>query len=385
MILTLDLETSTHNIGNPFDTRNFIVSAHIKCADKPVTAHFYDDPDFTTVLRDNCALASLLVGVNCKFDLSHLKRKEITLPDGCRVWDCMLAEFILSGQTSPFASLNQLAEKYGLGQKQNLVAEFWDKGFSTEDIPRDVVAEYGNHDVDLSYAVYLKQQTDPRMSPELHKLILLDGLDLLVLLDMECNGFKYDVAGSKARAETLLAELKDIDAELLSYSPHPINLESGDHLSCFLYGGSITEDVYLSEPAVYQSGAKKGQQYVKRSFSHTEAKLFPQLFVPLKGTALKKEGFYSTAEDTLIQLKAKTKVQRSIITLLNRRAYISKLCGTYLNAMPNLIEEMHWADNTIHGQFNQVVARTGRLSSSRPNMQNAPEDVDEFFVTRFAD
>lgn len=383
MILTLDLETSIHNKGNPFDQRNFIVSAHIKRADQPTTCHFYDEPDFATILRKSVAAASLFIGVNCKFDLSWLLyERKIRVPSSCRIWDCMLAEFILSGQTAPFTSLAQLAEKYGLEAKGSL-DDYWDKGISTENIPRDVVSEYGNLDTSLSYAVYLAQQSDPRMSPELHKLILLDGLDLLVLLDMECNGFKYNVAGSLKKAELLLKELNEVDEELYSFSPTRFNLDSGDWLSCFLYGGTIEEDVFKPVDRIYQGGPNKGAAYVRNEWQRTDKYVFPQLFVPLKGTALKKEGFYSTAEDVLIQLKARTKEQRRIVALLNRRAFISKLCGTYLVAMPTLIELMHWEDETIHGQFNQVVARTGRLSSSRPNMQNAPEDVDEFFVTRF--
>jgi DNA polymerase I-like protein with 3'-5' exonuclease and polymerase domains len=383
MNLVLDLETSTHNKGNPFDTRNFIVSCHFKLGDNPVVCKFYDEPDFLTCIREAMAQATLFVGFNCKFDLAHLRLLGINLPDGCRVWDCMLAEFILSGQTRPFISLNELCGIYNLGRKDDVVAEYWEQGISTESIPRDIVEQYGNLDCSLTSRAYTCQQSDSRMSPELHKLVLLDGLDLLVLCDMECNGFKYDSLGSKAKAESLERELQGIDEELFSYSPKRFNLDSGDQLSAFLYGGEFKEDIYLVEEAVYQSGAKKGNPYQKRSFVRTDTHRFDGFFKPLKGSELKKEGYYSTAEDVLLQLKAKTKEQRRIVALLNRRSVISKLCGTYLVALPALIESMSWADNTIHGQFNQVVARTGRLSSSRPNMQNAPEEVDEFFITRF--
>lgn len=383
-LITLDLETSIYNTGNPFDTRNFIVTAHIKEEDQLTKCYFYDEPDFRTKIQQAMRQATLLVGVNIKFDLHHCRNMGLQLRDGCRVWDCMLAEFILSGQTNPFASLNELAEKYNLGKKEDVVAEYWEKGISTESIPRDIVSSYGNTDVDLTYAVYTAQLADNRMSPELHRLILLDGCDLLVLTEMEWNGFLYDVQGSRAKAASLEAELKEKDEELLKMFDKRINLESGDQLSCALYGGEYSEDVYASEPATYQSGIKKGQEYIRRQFSHTEVYHFPRIFEPIKGSALKKEGFYSTAEDVLLQLKAKTKQQKRVIELLLRRAYLSKLCGTYLTAFPALIEEIHWADNTIHGQFNQTIARTGRLSSSKPNMQNAPEEVDEFFITRYA-
>jgi DNA polymerase-1 len=48
---------------------------------------------------------------------------------------------------------------------------------------------------------------------------------------------------------------------------------------------------------------------------------------------------------------------------------LSKLKGTYLDALPALV---HPEDGRIHASFNQSVAATGRLSSSDPNLQNIP-------------
>ena len=388
MILTLDLETTTHNKGNPYDTRNFVVSAHTKVENENTQCIFYDAPDFKTNIREHLARASLLVGVNLKFDLAHLRNHGLQPPVGCRIWDCMVAEFVLSGQTNSLAGLNELAALYKLGQKEDVVKEYWDKGISTEDIPRDVVESYGNHDVGLSYDIYRRQLTDPRITPALHRLILLSGLDLLVLGDMEWNGFRFDVDGAKFEAEKLGEELLAVDKELIAFSPHSgINLDSGDQLSCFLFGGSYDSVVTLPVEKVYKSGPKKGQTYTRNEFQYESIHEFKGFFTPSKGSELAKstEGrrLYSTAEDVLSQLKAKTKQQKRIIELLSRRSYLSKLCGTYLVAFPKLIEDMHWADNTIHGQFNQTIVRTGRLSSSKPNMQNAPEEVDEFFITRY--
>lgn len=387
MVTTLDLETSIHNKGNPFDTRNFIVSSHIKYEEAGTTCSFWTDPDFRTNIDKALASCSMLVGCNIKFDLSHLVVAgfgPIRVP---RIWDISVAEFVLSGQTNSLASLNSLAERYSLGAKEPVVAEYWARGISTEDIPKDIVETYGNHDVNLTYEIYLAQRTDPRMNPALEKLILLMGLDLLVLLEMEVNGFKYNVEGSRQRAETLGAELKEIEGKLAGFSHVPINWDSGDQLSCFLYGGWWDEDVYLPVTKVYQSGARKGQEYVRNEYQHTVRHTFKGYYVPIKGTALAKSTesrqLYATAEPILLKLKSRNAEAKQIITLLLRRSTIVKLIGTYLLAMPDLIQTMAWADNLVHGQFNQTIARTGRLSSSKPNMQNAPEEVDEFFISRY--
>ncbi len=54
--------------------------------------------------------------------------------------------------------------------------------------------------------------------------------------------------------------------------------------------------------------------------------------------------------------------------LLEYRQY-AKLKSTYVDALPGLV---HPATGRVHASFNQVVAATGRLSSSDPNLQNIP-------------
>jgi DNA polymerase-1 len=54
--------------------------------------------------------------------------------------------------------------------------------------------------------------------------------------------------------------------------------------------------------------------------------------------------------------------------VLEYRQY-AKLTGTYLDALPRMV---HPQTGRVHASFNQVVAATGRLSSSDPNLQNIP-------------
>lgn len=386
MIYTLDLETSILHKGNPYVPTNFIVTTHVLNPSGVACCRFWDDPLFLTQAREATQQATLLVGFNLKFDLAWLKRHDIECREGIRIWDCQIAEFILSGQTNPFPSLDDCAALYNLPLKKNVVAEYWDKGISTENIPREIVEEYGNHDIWLTHEVYQKQVTDPRMTPELHKLILLAGLDMLVLMDMEFNGVVYNTEGSLEEAAKLTEELNAINLELNTLAGTACNWDSGDQLSCFLFGGAFTSTVTEPVTKVYKTGPRAGQEYVRNEFVRTDVHTFEGLFKPIKGTELKKSNeqskLYSTAEDVLLQLKGKSKVQQRVLFLLSRRSTIAKLVGTYLQALPDLLQEMNWG-NVIHGSFNQCIARTGRLSSSKPNMQNAPEDVDLFMVSRY--
>ena len=73
-----------------------------------------------------------------------------------------------------------------------------------------------------------------------------------------------------------------------------------------------------------------------------------------------------------------------IITLLGEYRELTKLDGTYLAALPALVDE----DSRLHTTFNQTVAETGRLSSVNPNLQNIPvrtplgREIRDAFVAR---
>ncbi len=59
--------------------------------------------------------------------------------------------------------------------------------------------------------------------------------------------------------------------------------------------------------------------------------------------------------------------------IIEYRQY-AKLKSTYVDALPQLV---HPQTGRVHASFNQVVAATGRLSSSDPNLQNIPVRTDE--------
>jgi DNA polymerase-1 len=90
--------------------------------------------------------------------------------------------------------------------------------------------------------------------------------------------------------------------------------------------------------------------------------LFAQLQLPK--TKRIKTG-YSTDATALTQIVD----THPMIPLLLEYREVSKLKGTYADALPPLVDKR---TGRIHAEFNQTVAVTGRLSSQNPNIQNIP-------------
>jgi DNA polymerase-1 len=65
--------------------------------------------------------------------------------------------------------------------------------------------------------------------------------------------------------------------------------------------------------------------------------------------------------------------QHEIIELILEQRQLSKLIGTYVDALPGLVNPR---TGRLHTSFNQAGAETGRLSSTNPNLQNIPIRTD---------
>jgi DNA polymerase-1 len=77
----------------------------------------------------------------------------------------------------------------------------------------------------------------------------------------------------------------------------------------------------------------------------------------------------STAQDVLEELAQRTDLAgHEMPALVLEYRQLQKLKGTYLDALPGLVD----AEGRIHTTFNQVGTATGRLSSTNPNLQNIP-------------
>ncbi len=149
-----------------------------------------------------------------------------------------------------------------------------------------------------------------------------------VLAKMEIEGVKVDLAQLRRYSDSLSAELSQIQDRIREDVGEPtLNILSPKQIGVLLF-----EKLKLN-PKVR---AKRDVRYE-----------------------------YPTDEDTLVGLLDKHKVVGEI---LEYRA-LRKLLSTYIEPFFSLVNP---ATGKIHTTFNQALTSTGRLSSSRPNLQNIP-------------
>lgn len=157
-----------------------------------------------------------------------------------------------------------------------------------------------------------------------------------VLAQMEYYGFRVDAKGIKNYGDSLKAKLNDIQSQIYDITGYEFNINSTKQLG--------------------------------------EA-LFVKLGLPPKK---KTKTGYSTNAEVLESLRG----YHPIIELLLDYRQLSKLISTYTDGLLKVIAP----DGRIHSSFNQVETRTGRISSTEPNLQNIPvrsevgRELRRFFI-----
>ncbi|HHX56494.1 MAG TPA: DNA polymerase I, partial [Clostridiales bacterium] len=157
-----------------------------------------------------------------------------------------------------------------------------------------------------------------------------------VLASMEYHGIKVDVEGVRAFGDTLTSDLKSIQTKIYEFAGHEFNISSPKQL------GEI---------------------------------LFNELGLPAKK---KTKSGYSTNAEVLEGLRS----HHPIIELILQYRQLFKLNSTYVEGLLKTVAE----DGRIHTNFKQTETRTGRISSTEPNMQNIPvrtelgRNMRRFFV-----
>ncbi len=144
-----------------------------------------------------------------------------------------------------------------------------------------------------------------------------------VLAEMELTGIRVDVAELQRQSADIGRRLHDLVAEIHRLAGHEFNIDSPKQLAKVLFN-------------------EQGLPVIKK------LKTGP-----------------STDQDVLEKLALVHPLPAKLI----EHRQLSKLKGTYLDALPQMVNPL---TGRIHASFHQVVAATGRLSSANPNLQNIP-------------
>ncbi|HLH26387.1 MAG TPA: DNA polymerase I [Chloroflexota bacterium] len=147
-----------------------------------------------------------------------------------------------------------------------------------------------------------------------------------VLAVMERHGVMVDVPFLQRLSTELYGAIQTLEQEIYDLAGGPFNINSPPQLSDVLFG-----KLGLKPP-------------------------------PGKRT---KTGHISTN----VQVLAELRDSHPIINLILRARQLLKLKGTYVDALPLLVNP---ETGRVHTSFNQTLAATGRISSSDPNLQNIP-------------
>jgi len=110
-----------------------------------------------------------------------------------------------------------------------------------------------------------------------------------------------------------------------------------------------------------------GKEFNIASPTQLAVVLFDDLKLPAAGIKKGKTGF-STAASELDKLRD----AHPIIDLISQYREVTKLKNTYIDTLPEQVDEQ----SRIHTTFNLTIAQTGRLSSIDPNLQNIPVRTD---------
>jgi DNA polymerase-1 len=146
-----------------------------------------------------------------------------------------------------------------------------------------------------------------------------------VLARMEETGIRIDPAQLVVLSGRMEEEIARLSAEIYELAGKTFNINSPQQLGKILF-----EDLKLPAPVKYGKGKT-----------------------------------ISTAADVLEGLAAEFPIAQKVLEFRQ----LSKLKGTYVDALPALIDPF---SGRLHTTFNQTGAATGRLSSSDPNLQNIP-------------
>lgn len=437
MITTIDVETSYQKTEaggfdpSPFNPNNILVSVGIN-DEYYFTNHSerIDEGCFHKIQKilDE---TKILIGHNIKFDLSWLLEAGFTYTGN--VYDTMIAEYVLNRGVRKSLTLLMCCQRRKLDAKDDAVKEYMDRGVSFENIPAEIVEQYGKIDVAITRQLFDSQMADLRTDKHkgLLKTIKVMNEFLIVLTDMERNGINVNLDDLKQVEKEYRAEFAYLKQKIdkIVYDKMgdtKINLGSPEQLSWLIYSKKPKDKHEWAK--IFNTGVdkftKKNKKRPKFSFAqfrtlvannsepiyktiasqclHCNGKGVVKK-IKVDGTPYKK---YSKCDECngegftyakMAKLAGFNQRPRSVYDVSDSgfktdRITLNKIAGeaegefkdfidsilrhnaisTYLNTFVEGLQNFTNDNGLLHPKFMQAVTATGRLSSRDPNFQNQP-------------
>lgn len=271
-------------------------------------------------------------------------------------WDTQIGSQLLN-ENEPH-KLKVLYKKYVDNSDENSkVASFNSlfKGIEFNKVPPDVAYMYASFDPIMTYELYQFQYNFIDINGKYCKEKGLERVAevfrniemplIQVVFEMECTGVKIDTdLADKLKAQ--YTKHKDAAEEKFNLEIEKLN--------------DKFDKLMIKNPAAYNKLFKDGIRKVSISSPTQLAILFYDV---LEFESPDKKSPRGTGEAIL-----KSFNHPLVDSILEYRS-MSKLLSTYIEAIPQHIAKR---DNRLHANFNQYGAKTGRFSSSDPNLQNIP-------------
>ena len=418
----VDLETTSiksfKRFANQFDSRNKIVMAGYLLGDEGTPNVLKNDAQKGTQWDPHLPYDqfNFIVGHNVKFDVLYLwKDPEFQkwLKNGGKVYDTMVAEYLLSGQYTKYASLNELSVKYGGELKDEQVTEMFKAGLGADEIDPELLQEYLIGDLTNTEIIFTNQ-IDKIKKRKMLPLVLGYMEHYLALCEMEANGLYMDVDRAtqlRSKYETKVSRLETELNILVKEAwtlPVTFNPQSDEHLSSLLFNTGIV--VVIDKPVVddagqeirYKGGKRKGQVRTKKTktIQFNEGFGLPHAlsFATKKGKKLNEDEstiVLSTDKKILAQIAEECPEYLEFIETIISYREARKYLDTYLYGRKyrnkkefdetGLIPLRMPHDGCIHHTLDTVQTQTGRVNSKNPNGQNIPADICTVFTSRFGD
>ena len=217
-----------------------------------------DEPIF---IADLATRHSFVVGHNLPFDLQYLYRTDKSTFQDARLWDTQLAEYLLSGQQCRWASLDQLAVKYGLPLKEDKIKKYFEAGIGADKIPEDELIPYLEQDVTNTEAIaklQIAQATKLNMLP----LIISQMEALHATTEMMFNGMHIDKDELDRYTIEVVNEYAEVKLDLTDIAGSMDDVDSAAKWSKFFFGG-INKVTEKEAVGLYKNGKTKYKNVIK--------------------------------------------------------------------------------------------------------------------------